>query len=249
MKKIQKIKKPAFFRFICGTVRIFYRKRKFEGLENLPEEPCIVVGNHAQMHGPLTCELFFPTQKKIWTIHSVMNKKEFPAYAIDDFFPNKKKGLMWFYKSVTHITAPLGAYIFKNADTIPVFKDTRIIETFSSSIKTLEAGSNVIIFPEGREHFNEIINNFQERFVDVARLYFKKSGKAISFIPMYNCPAQKIVKFGTPIAFDPENKIEDERTRVCDYLKNEITSIAKSLPAHKVVPYANIKKKDYPMSK
>ena len=34
-----------------------------------------------------------------------------------------------------------------------------------------------------------------------------------------------------------------------NYLKNEITKLAKDLPVHTVVPYLNIKKKDYPKSK
>ena len=249
MKKDKPIKKPAFFRFVCSIVKIFYKKRNFEGIENLPNTPCIIVGNHAQSHGPLSCEFFFPAEKRIWTIHSVMNKKEFPAYAIDDFFPEKKKGLMWFYKSATHITAPLGSYLFRNADTLPVFKDTRIVQTFQLSIQALEDGKNIIIFPENREPFNNIINNFQERYVDLARLYHKKTGKTLEFVPMYNAASLKKVILGKPIKFNPYNNIEDERTKVCNYLKNEITTIAQSLPPHRVVPYENIKKKNYPMSK
>ena len=40
--------------------------------------------------------------------------------------------------------------------------------------------------------------------------------------------------------------MEQERSRICNYLMDEITSIACSLPRHTVVPYPNIPKKDYP---
>ena len=48
------------FRFLRFFVRLFYRKPEIIGLENLPQEPCILVGNHSQMHGPIIGELFFP---------------------------------------------------------------------------------------------------------------------------------------------------------------------------------------------
>ena len=54
---------------------------------------------------------------------------------------------------------------------------------------------------------------------------------------------------GKPIKFNPDNQIEEERKRINDYLKEEITSLAESLPVHIVVPYSNIKKKEYPKSK
>ena len=61
--KIQYKNKKLFFKLIRGTVRIFFRKREFIGLENVPSSPCIFVGNHAQLYGPLTSEIFFPRKK------------------------------------------------------------------------------------------------------------------------------------------------------------------------------------------
>ena len=66
---------------------------------------------------------------------------------------------------------------------------------------------------------------------------------------MYNAHKLKKVVFGKPIKFDANNDIVEERKRICDYLKSEITALAEGLPRHRVVPYANIKKKHYPYSK
>ena len=51
---------------------------------------------------------------------------------------------------------------------------------------------------------------------------------------------------GKPIRFCSSNSIEEECARICDYLMEEITQIACSLPEHTVVPYPNIPKKNYP---
>ena len=113
----------------------------------------------------------------------------------------------------------------------------------------IERGENVVIFPEQAEDYNEIVNEFQDKFVDVARFYYKKHKIALSFVPMYNAPKLRTVVFGKPIVFQPDANIEEERARICGYLKEQITLLAKELPRHKVVPYKNVSKKLYPYSK
>ena len=66
---------------------------------------------------------------------------------------------------------------------------------------------------------------------------------------MYNSPKLKTVIFGRAIYYDPNININEQRNIIITHLKNEITTLAKSLPPHKVVPYQNISKRKYPMSK
>lgn len=129
--------------------------------------------------------MYFPKNKSIWTMGQMLNKKEVPAYAFEDFWSRKPRWTHWFYKILSHMIAPIAAYIFNNADTIAVYKDTRIITTFKQSIKKLNVGNNIVIFPENRVEFNEIINKFQDKFIDVAKLYYKKYNKELYFVPMY----------------------------------------------------------------
>ena len=52
--------------------------------------------------------------------------------------------------------------------------------------------------------------------------------------------------FGKSIRFHADAPMDTERERICKYLMDEITQIARSLPVHTVVPYRNIPKKAYP---
>ena len=106
----------------------------------------------------------------------------------------------------------------------------------------------MIIFPECYDPYNHIVNRFQDRFIDVAKLYYKRTGKAVSFVPMYIAPALKKMYLGKPIAFCPDVPMEQERQRICSYLMDEVTNIAVHLPRHTVVPYPNIPKRDYPVN-
>lgn len=234
------------FRVIRWLVKVFYPKITVEGTENLPRESAIIVGNHTQMNGPICAELYFPGKRKTWCAYQMMKCKEVPAYAFQDFWSGKPRWTHWFYKALSYIIAPLSACLFTNAHTIPVYHDARLITTFKQTISALQAEENVIIFPECYTPHNHIVYEFQDKFVDVAKLYYKRTGKILHFVPLYIAPKLKKIYIGKAIPFCPDNSMELERSRICNYLMDEITSIACSLPRHTVVPYPNIPKKDYP---
>lgn len=242
-------KKPLLFKFIRFIIRLFYKKRELVGVENLLDEPALIIGNHCQLHGPFTAELFFPTYKQIWCRGEMMNLKETPKYCMDNFFSDKGKGVRWFYKGISYVLSPLISYLFSRADTISVYRDSRLINTFRQTLKCLDDGSNIVIFTESEIAYNEIVNEFNDKFVDTARMYYNKTKKELSFIPMYNAVELKKIVFGKPIKYDHTVPIEEQRKIICDYLKEEITRLAKELPPHKVVPFLMTDKKNYPMSK
>ena len=45
----------------------------------------------------------------------MLNKKEVPAYVFEDFWSRKPRWTHWFYKILSHMIAPIAAYIFNNA--------------------------------------------------------------------------------------------------------------------------------------
>lgn len=239
-------KKPWLFRFIKYLVQLFYPKMEVVGLENLPDEPCVIIGNHTQLHGPIACELYFPDNFYTWCAAPMMKLKEVPAYAYKDFWSQKPKYIRPFFKIASYVIAPLSVLIFNNARTIAVYRDNRILTTFRESIAKLQDGKNVIIFPEQDVKHNHILYDFQEGFVDIARLYYKRTGKQLFFVPLYIAPNLKKMYLGEPIKFSADTPIAEERRRICDYLMNKITDIAISLPEHTVIPYRNIPKKYYP---
>ena len=175
-----------------------------------------------------------------------MNWKEVPAYAFQDFWSGKPKSVRWLFKIFSYLITPLSVLVFNSAHTVAVYHDTRLISTFRESISKLQQESSMIIFPECYDEHNNIVHAFQDKFVDLARFYYKKTGEALMFVPLYVAPRLKAMYYGTPIRFNPEADIREERSRICNALMDEITRMAVSLPLHTVVPYPNIPKKDYP---
>lgn len=244
-----KKKISPLFRVFKWLIWLFYPKLTVVGAENLPDEPVVVVGNHTQMHGPIACELYFPVERYTWCAGEMMHLKEVPAYAYKDFWSGKPRYSRWFYKLLSYLIAPLSVLVFNNANTIGVYHDMRSVSTFKTTVKCLQEGASVVIFPEHDVPHNHIVCDFQKKFIDVARLYYKKTGQELQFVPLYIAPYLKTMYLGKPIRFCADNPIEEERRRICEYLMAEITEIACGLPVHTVVPYRNIPKRLYPKNK
>lgn len=248
-KDLEDKKTTLSYRIIRWLVRLFTPRMEPVGFERLPEEPCVLVGNHCQMFGPVAGELYVPGRHYIWCAGEMMNRGEVAAYAFKDFWSFKPRFLHPFYRLLSVLITPLSLCLFNNAHTIPVYRDTRIITTFRQSMQRLDEGNSLVIFPEHNQKHNNIIYDFQDKYIDLARFYYKRSGKALCFVPLYIAPRLGKMVVGEPIRFDPAAPIAEERERICKLLMERVTMLGVELPPHTVIPYRNIRKRDYPKNR
>ena len=237
------------YRLIRGSLDLFYRKYTVEGPEKLPAEPVILAANHCQIHGPLVGELRLPFPRKTWCASEMMEREQVADYAFRDFWAQNPRWTHPFYRALSHAIVPLSVLLFNHAETIPVYRDSRVLSTFRSTVRTLEEGRSVLIFPEHDLRCNHILDDFQDRFIDTAKLYHRRTGKALAFVPVYICPALRRVCFGEPVRFDPAAPMDDERARIKRELTARITALAEALPRHRVVPYRPQPKKNWPYNR
>ena len=148
LKLLNDKKTSWVFRVIRWLVWLFSPKYQLEGTENLPDEPCVIVGNHSHMYGPIMGELYTPVRHYVWCAGEMMKREEVAAYAYRDFWSGKPKGTRWFYRILSHLITPLALCVFNNAHTIAVYHDTRLITTYRESIEKLKEGYSMVIFPE-----------------------------------------------------------------------------------------------------
>ena len=88
-------------------------------------------------------------------------------------------------------------------------------------MKALADGESAVIFPEHDVPYNHILCDFQDKFIDVARLYYKRCGKELSFVPMYIAPKLRKLYLGKPIRFCADEPMDTQRRRICKYLMEE----------------------------
>ena len=234
---------------IKKALNLVYRSYNLEGLEQIPGEAVILVGNHCQAHGPLVGELRLPFPRKTWCAAEMMTRAQIAEYAFRDFWSQNPKWTHPFYRLLSRAIVPLAMLLFNHAETIPVYRDSRVLSTFRETIRSLESGCSVLIFPEQDKRCNHILDDFQDHFIDVARLWHRRTGKTLAFVPMYICPALGRICFGEAVRFDPTAPFDEERSRIKNELTGRITALAEALPRHQVVPYRPQPKKGWPYNR
>ena len=245
LKKLNDKPTSLLYRFVRWLIWLFFPKFKIVQAELLPDEACVIVGNHCHMYGPVGSEIYTPVRHVIWCAGEMMHREEVAEYAFQDFWSGRPEAFHWFYRILSHLITPLSLLLFNNAHTIAVYHDARLISTFRESIAALQDGQSVVIFPECYDEHNNIVHAFQDKFVDLARFYYKKTGIELNFVPMYIAPKRSEIHYGAPIRFHADVPIAQERLRIVNALMDGITDIAVSLPEHTVVPYPNISPKYY----
>lgn len=238
--------KRLLYRIIRALVAFFAPVFKVEGKENLPKGAMVIVGNHSQAFGPIAAELYVPGDHYTWCISEMMEKDRVADYAFGDFWSKKPIPLRWFFRLFSYMIPPLAELVFTHANTIPVYRDKRVMKTFQISCDRLKENAAVVIFPEDYTEHNNIVHEFQRGFVHLGKYYYRQTKESLPFVPMYVCPKLKKLVFGKPIWYSSDNAGADEAERICNYLQDSISEIAYSMPRHRVVPYPNVSKRHYP---
>ncbi len=237
------------YRAVRWLASLIIPKPEYIGLENVPEGPCVLVGNHAQMYGPVYAEVWLTGERAIWCNGEMMHANEVPDYAYRDFWGSKPAWSKGFWRVLSYVIAPICASVFSNAHCIGVYRDARLKDTFKESLEALEAGKRVVIFPDWDKPYNDIIYEFQDRFIALGRMYQRQFGKLLAFVPMYAAPSIRKVAIGKPVYYDDAARPSEERTRVCEALMDAVTALGKSLPRHRVTPFPNLPRKEWRWSR
>ena len=113
----------------------------------------------------------------------------------------------------------------KMAKGIPVSRENprANIKAFQISTEALEKGNVIIIYPE-KDYVNEGVGIFMQGFEHIGKYYFSKTGKRISFYPMFISQKNKTMYICNPIIYYPEENHNKEKERIISYLRNEMVA-------------------------
>ncbi|NLC31907.1 MAG: hypothetical protein GX781_01245 [Clostridiales bacterium] len=198
--------------------------------------PCIFTCNHGELYGPIVTNLFIPYSFRPWVINEMMDRELIADYIYTYTFKRQR----WLPESLklplSRAVTPALAWIMESLDSIPVYRNTpgELIKTFRASASAMEAGDNLLIFPENPNdpsqekngYLRDGIGNFFTGFVSVAQVYQRKTGKSPLFFPIYADKKNRLMRFGKPIRYNAQNNKVDEQRRVSDYLRSEMLRMA-----------------------
>lgn len=201
------------------------------------DEPAVFVSNHSGISGPCMTTLYYPRPHKTWSISFATDGEHTASYAFHDIFYGNSRKHQGFYRFLSRIMRHALPPLLNYSDTIPVYHDRRVLQTFKQSVAALTNGEDLVIFGEGAERYSTYVNRLQDGFINIGKLYYRRTGKRLYFYPMYVCKETRMISVGEPIAYDPDLEPQKQRKRIVAYLCDQIDALGRAMPEHTPIPF------------
>ena len=236
MRELRYRERPGFdTRAMRWVYRILYPY--FHCRVKLPEElkesgePVAFIANHYNVFGPVSFILSMPVVAHAWINTELVQEDK----AAEAFRPGLVKMLPFVrgkaMDSLCRKVAGLASRVLHRFGVIPVDRNnpSTMISTMRESIRSLEAGNNLVIFPETGlpEYSLTSVTPFFSGFATLGRLYARKTGKALRFCPCYIDEQHHLIRLGECVSWNPESEDPREETeRISDTLNGTIREMA-----------------------
>lgn len=194
-------------------------------------EPLILVCNHIGSYGPVSIISALPSKLYPWVAHEVTEIRKVARHLQREFTELELKLRpplsIWLARLIGRICVA----IMRSIEAIPVYAGSRRIrKTLERSLELLLRGKTLLVFPEDKDRpINEVLGEFNTGFLNIARMYYRRTRKLIRFIPVAVNEKVKAIRIGKPIRFDFRLPFLQEKRRLKRRLQEEIYSMYYSL--------------------
>ena len=116
---------------------------------------------------------------------------------------------------------------------ILVYRDNgrQVLKAIHLSVEALEADDNILIFPENPlvtdGYLREGVGEFFSGFVNIAREYYKKTSRAITFYAIFANKNERTLSFSKGITYDPSKPFPQEKKKITRFLHETMTKMSK----------------------
>ena len=164
--------------------------------------PLVFLCNHGEIYGPVAAVLNIPVPIRPWTISEITVDKDETAEYVYKYTIKRQRWLPECLKMpIAKLIGPISVWAMGCLESIPVFrnKPRDLMNTFRMSVEALQAGDNLLIFPENP---NAVAQDHGYERQGIGELF---SGFEM-LAPI--------------ITFDPNNEPNAERERIVTYLQD-----------------------------
>ncbi|MBE5796453.1 MAG: hypothetical protein E7327_03640 [Clostridiales bacterium] len=233
---IQRHTQPWLIRALMAVLRPAFRHTLKDAENVKPDEsnPIVFLCNHGEVYGPVAGMLFCPVPVRSWSISDMMiDPKEVAEYSYKYTFSQVRwlGPLRW---PVARALGYVSVWAMKKLEAVPVFrnKPRELMTTFRKSVEAMQAGDNLLIFPENPDADPDAPGYESGRpgelfrgFPMLAQVYYSKTGKRCRFLPMLAHKGMRTLSFGTEIIYDPEAAPIDERDRIVEEASRQMQAL------------------------
>ena len=234
---VSRHRQPFFIRAFMAALRPCFRHR-LKGAEHVVQDennPIVFLCNHGEIYGPVAAMLYIPVPVRPWVISNMMSSAQEVAEYLYRYTFGPMEWLGPARMGLSRLLGKLSVWAMRQLEAIPVYrhKPREPMTTFRRSVEAMEAGDNLLIFPENPDATE--IPGYQQGgmgdmfrgFPMLAQVYYHRTGKRCRFLPMYAHKGLRTLSFGEPILYDPDAEPLQERDRIVDEATRQMREMAK----------------------
>lgn len=190
------------------------------------DEPCVFVVHHQNLSGPIHALLTLSKHAHLWVYRVFFDRREcYLQYSQYTF--SKRFGMPKFLSRLcAWILSLIVPSIMRSFSAIPVYRGSRdIVKTFDLSLSALLRKESIIIAPDiDYDSSDNEMGDIYTGFLHIEKMFFKKTGKHLSFVPISYNTHKHILTLGNAIRFNDETSFAEQRDLVALKLKDAINS-------------------------
>ena len=221
-----------FYRICRHIVRL--RFRKFRSMSEAEVSGAVIyICRHRNAIGPVSSLCLLPLGVRPWAFSAFTDSQ-----ACRDHLSNYTFPVTW--KIPAHLSRLLGtifgsvfAALVRSTGAIPVYRNSlKVRETFQKTIEALENGDRILIFPDINYAAEDgDTGALYEGFLLLERLWSRKTGDHIQFVPINVSISQKTLTTGKAIAFTGAMPYAEEKDIIVSQLENALNGMAREYGA------------------
>lgn len=209
----------AFFQKLQRFLRLFFPTFDFPPLPQV-EGPRVFVSRHQNLRGPASIFIWTEEFIRVWALAVFFDEQTCYKQYREFTFTERFGMPQWLADPLAKCTSRLASRLLASMQAIPVYRGSRqIIDTFKLSVEAMHEGDPILIFPD-KDYASEAseIAAIYDGFLYLEKVYYKKYGEHVTFIPLFSDVKHKAIYYGEPLKFTGEMPFKQERTLIRESL-------------------------------
>lgn len=225
--KSERVKKPkkfkqkrkAWFRFMKKLMVCRYKRPRFVFLGEKPTHGSIIISNHEGTDAPLSLEMYCDFPIRFWgTGEMNSGLKNLYKYQTEVYYHEKKHWNLFAAKMFCLVASPLTNLYYKGLNLISTYHDSRFRQTLKDSLKAIQEGDNVVIFPEKSDNgYLPQLEGFYKGFLSFADVCKAKGIDVPIYVSFFKIK-EKVYIFDAPIKYSELTKYGASRDEIAQKL-------------------------------
>ena len=218
----------GWFRFMKKLMLGRYKKPTFVYLGEKIGNGGIILSNHEGTDAPMSLEIYLDRPIRMWGAYE-MNSGLIKMYKYQTrvYYHEKKHWNLHLARLFCLLASPLTNLFYKGLNLISTYRDTRFRRTVRESIEALQAGDNIVIFPEdSAKGYLEELEGFFGGFVVLAEIC-KKKGMDLPIYVSYFRKKDLTYIFDAPVLYSELSKNGESKEEICKRLVERCNELGK----------------------